>query len=227
MVVDLLVFVEIVKVGMDLYFKNCGNKFVVVIIYIYSYVDYYGGVCGVVDEVDVKFGKVKVYVFVGFMEVVVVENIMVGNVMSCCVSYMYGNFLKLDVFGQVGVGLGMIIFVGMVILIVFINIIDKDGQKEVIDGLIYDFMLVSGLEVFLEMLWFIEEKKFIEVVEDVIYILYNIYLLCGVKICELLLWLKYINEVIVCWGDKVEIIMVQYYWLIWGNENVVGLLKSQ
>jgi alkyl sulfatase BDS1-like metallo-beta-lactamase superfamily hydrolase len=46
-----------------------------------------------------------------------------------------------------------------VTLIAPTNIIEKDGQKEVIDGLTYDFMLAPGSEAPSEMLWYIEEKN--------------------------------------------------------------------
>jgi hypothetical protein len=105
-VVDPLVSAETAKVGMDLYFKNRGTKPVVAVIYTHSHVDHYGGVRGVVDEADVKSGKVKIYAPVGFMEAAVAENIMAGNVMSRRASYMYGNLLKPDAKGQVGAGLG-------------------------------------------------------------------------------------------------------------------------
>ncbi|MGK7442834.1 MBL fold metallo-hydrolase, partial [Salmonella enterica] len=72
-VVDPLVSAETAKAGMDLYFKNRGNKPVVAIIYTHSHVDHYGGVRGVVDEADVKSGKVKVYAPAGFMEAAVAE----------------------------------------------------------------------------------------------------------------------------------------------------------
>ena len=92
-VVDPLVSAETAKVGMDLYYKNRGKKPVVAVIYTHSHVDHYGGVRGVVDEADVKSGKVKIYAPAGFMEAAVAENIMAGNVMSRRASYMYGNLL--------------------------------------------------------------------------------------------------------------------------------------
>ena len=131
----------------------------VAIIYTHSHVDHYGGVRGVVDEADVKSGKVKVYAPSGFMEAAVAENIMAGNVMSRRASYMYGNLLKPDAKGQVGAGLGTTTSAGTVTLIAPTNIIEKDGQKEVIDGLTYDFMLAPGSEAPSEMLWYIEEKR--------------------------------------------------------------------
>lgn len=66
-VVDPLVSAETAKVGMDLYYKNRGKKPVVAVIYTHSHVDHYGGVRGVIDEADVKSGKVKVYAPAGFM----------------------------------------------------------------------------------------------------------------------------------------------------------------
>lgn len=226
-VVDPLVSAETARVGMDLYYKNRGNKPVVAVIYTHSHVDHYGGVRGVVDEADVKSGKVKIYAPSGFMEAAVAENIMAGNVMSRRASYMYGNLLKPDATGQVGAGLGTTTSAGTVTLIAPTHIIEKDGQKETIDGLTYDFMLAPGSEAPSEMLWYIEEKKLIESAEDVTHTLHNTYSLRGAKIREPLPWSKYINAAIVRWGDKAEIIMAQHHWPTWGNESVVNLLKSQ
>jgi alkyl sulfatase BDS1-like metallo-beta-lactamase superfamily hydrolase len=226
-VVDPLVSAETAKVGMDLYFKNRGNKPVVAVIYTHSHVDHYGGVRGVVDEADVKSGKVKIYAPAGFMDEAVSENIMAGNVMSRRASYMYGNLLKPDAKGQVGAGLGTTTSAGTVTLIAPTNYITKTGQKETIDGLTYDFLMAPGSEAPSEMLWYIEEKKLIEAAEDVTHTLHNTYSLRGAKIRDPLAWSKYINEAINRWGDKAEIIMAQHHWPTWGNENVVNLMKGQ
>lgn len=226
-VVDPLVSAETAKVGMELYYKNRGKKPVVAVIYTHSHVDHYGGVRGVVDEADVKNGKVKIYAPDGFMDSAVAENIMAGNVMSRRASYMYGNLLKPEARGQVGAGLGTTTSAGTVTLIAPTNYITKTGQKEVIDGLTYDFMLAPGSEAPAEMLWYIEEKKLIEAAEDVTHTLHNTYSLRGAKIREPLPWSKYINDALQLWGDKAEIIMAQHHWPTWGNDNVKNLLKSQ
>lgn len=116
-VIDPLVSAETAKVGMDLYYKNRGKRPVVAVIYTHSHVDHYGGVRGVIDEADVKSGKVKVYAPAGFMKEAVSENIMAGNAMSRRASYMYGNLLKPDAKGQVGAGLGTTTSAGTVTLI--------------------------------------------------------------------------------------------------------------
>ncbi len=226
-VVDPLVSAETAKVGMDLYYKNRGKKPVVAVIYTHSHVDHYGGVRGVVDEADVKSGKVKIYAPAGFMDEAVSENIMAGNVMSRRASYMYGNLLQPDAKGQVGAGLGTTTSAGTVTLIAPTNYITKTGQKETIDGLTYDFMMAPGSEAPSEMLWYVEEKKMIEAAEDITHTLHNTYSLRGAKIRDPLAWSKYINDAINRWGDKAEIIMAQHHWPTWGNDNVVKLMKSQ
>ncbi|MDK2577569.1 alkyl/aryl-sulfatase [Citrobacter portucalensis] len=226
-VIDPLVSAETAKVGMDLYYKNRGKRPVVAVIYTHSHVDHYGGVRGVIDDADVKSGKVKVYAPAGFMKEAVSENIMAGNAMSRRASYMYGNLLKPDAKGQVGAGLGTTTSAGTVTLIEPTNYITHTGQKEVIDGLTYDFMMAPGSEAPSEMLWYVEEKGMIEAAEDVTHTLHNTYSLRGAKIRDPLAWSKYINDVIGRWGGKANIIIAQHHWPTWGNENVVKLMKNQ
>ena len=226
-VIDPLLSAEPAKEALDLYYANRGKKPVVAVVITHSHVDHYGGLRGVVDEADVKSGKVKIYAPEGFMKEAVSENIMAGNAMSRRASYMYGNLLKPDAKGQVGAGLGTTTSAGTVTLIPPTNYITHTGQQEVIDGLTYDFMMAPGSEAPSEMLWYVKEKKMIEAAEDVTHTLHNTYSLRGAKIREPLPWSKYINQAIVRWGDKAEIIMAQHHWPTWGNDNVVNLLKSQ
>ena len=224
-VIDPLVSAETAKAGMDLYVQHRGKRPVVAVIYTHSHVDHYGGVRGVVDEAGVITGKVKVYAPAGFMEEAVSENIMAGNAMSR--RYIYGNLLKANVKGQVGAGLGTTTSAGTVTLIAPTHAITEDGQKEIIDGLTYDFMLAPGSEAPSEMLWYVEEKELIEAAENVTHTLHNTYSLRGAKIHDPLAWSKYINNALDRWGDKAEIIIAQHHWPTWGNKKVVKLMKSQ
>jgi alkyl sulfatase BDS1-like metallo-beta-lactamase superfamily hydrolase len=226
-IVDPLVSAETAKVGLELYYSKRGKKPVKNVIYTHSHVDHYGGVRGVVDEADVKAGKVKIYAPEGFMEAAVAENIMAGNVMSRRASYMYGNLLKPDAKGQVGAGLGTTTSAGTVTLIPPTNIVTKTGQKEVIDGLTYEFLMAPGSEAPSEFLWYIEEKKAISAAEDATHTLHNTYSLRGAKIREPLPWSKYLNQVLTMWGDKAEVIFAQHHWPTWGNKNVNDFLRKQ
>ncbi len=226
-IVDPLVSAETAKVGLELYYSKRGKKTVKNVIYTHSHVDHYGGVRGVVDESDVKSGKVKIYAPEGFMEAAVAENIMAGNAMSRRASYMYGNLLKPDAKGQVGAGLGTTTSAGTVTLIEPTNLVTKTGQKEIIDGLTYEFLMAPGSEAPSEFLWFIEEKKAISAAEDATHTLHNTYSLRGAKIREPLPWSKYLNQVITMWGDKAEVLFAQHHWPTWGNKNINDFLRSQ
>ncbi|WP_244496142.1 MBL fold metallo-hydrolase [Ensifer sp. Root31] len=226
-IVDPLVSAETAKVAIDLYFKNRGTKPVKAVIYTHSHVDHYGGVRGVVSEDDVTSGKVKIYAPEGFLEAAVAENVMAGTAMSRRASYMYGNLLAPDPKGQVGAGLGTTTSAGTVTLIPPTNIITKTGQKETIDGLNYEFLMAPGSEAPSEMLWYIEEKKAISAAEDATHTLHNTYSLRGAKIREPLPWSKYLNEALVMWGDKAEVMFAQHHWPTWTNEKVVNLLEKQ
>lgn len=51
---------------------------VVAVVYSHSHGDHYGGVRGVVDEADVKSGKVPIIAPVGFMKYAITENVYIS-----------------------------------------------------------------------------------------------------------------------------------------------------
>jgi alkyl sulfatase BDS1-like metallo-beta-lactamase superfamily hydrolase len=95
-VMDPLVSAEPARAALDLYFEHRPKKPVVAVIYSHSHIDHFGGVRGIVDEADLKAGKVKIIAPLGFVENSIEENVMAGNAMSRRASYMYGNVLPKD-----------------------------------------------------------------------------------------------------------------------------------
>jgi len=226
-VFDPMVSSETAKAGMDLYYKHRGKKPVIAVMYTHSHVDHYGGVRGVVDEADVKAGKIKIFAPVGFLDHAVAENVMSGTAMSRRASYMYGNLLPSNTKGQVGAGLGTTTSAGTITLIPPTDIIDHTGQKAVIDGLTYEFLYAPGSEAPTEMLVFIPEKGALNGAEDATHTLHNTYSLRGAKIREPLPWSKYINQAIALFGDKVKVLYNMHHWPVWGQEKVVKHMKLQ
>ena len=224
---DPLVSVETAKAALDLYYAHRPKKPVVAVIYSHSHVDHYGGVRGVVDEADVKAGKVKIYAPEGIVEKAVAENVMAGTAMSRRASYMYGNLLPPSATGQIGAGLGTTTSTGTVTLIPPTNVITKTGQQETIDGLTYTFLWAPGTEAPTEMHWFIDELKALSTAENGCHTLHNTYSLRGAKIRDPLAWSKYLNETLRIWGDKAEVLYGMHHWPVWGNEHVVDHLKKQ
>jgi len=222
---DPLISAETAKAALEFYYQHRPKKPVVAVIYSHSHVDHYGGVRGVVSEEDVKAGKVKIIAPEGFLEAAVAENVLAGTAMSRRASYMYGNLLPPSPTGQVGAGLGVTTSTGTVTLIPPTDIISKTGQTMNIDGLDFEFMMAPDTEAPAEMHWYIKQFKAVTAAENCCHTLHNTYSLRGAKIRDPLNWSKYLNETIELWGDKAEVMYGMHHWPVWGNDNVIKMLK--
>lgn len=80
--------------------------------------------------------------------------------------------------------------------------------------------MILGSEALVEMYFYILVLKVLCIVENVMYILYNFYILCGVKICDISKWIEYLNEMLDMWGNDVEVLFMLYIWLVWGNKYI-------
>ena len=105
-VFDPLVTKEVVRAAWKLFQEHVGGGLPVsAVIYSHTHGDHWGGVRGIVDEADLKSGKVSVIAPVDFMEFTVSENIYAGNAMNRRLFYQYGLLLPASPQGYVGQGL--------------------------------------------------------------------------------------------------------------------------
>jgi alkyl sulfatase BDS1-like metallo-beta-lactamase superfamily hydrolase len=93
LLIDPLISAETARAALDLYNQHRGKRSVTAVIYTHSHIDHFGGVKGVVDEADVKAGKVKILAPERFMEAAVSENVTAGTAMSRRAHYWYGMML--------------------------------------------------------------------------------------------------------------------------------------
>ncbi|WP_235865791.1 alkyl/aryl-sulfatase [Pseudovibrio exalbescens] len=226
-VVDPLISAETAKYALDFYFEHRPQKPIVAVIYTHSHVDHYGGVRGIVDEADVKSGKVKIFAPDGFLEHAVAENVMAGNAMSRRASYMYGNLLPRTPQGQVGAGLGPTTSTGTITLIPPTDVIKETGETHQVDGLTLRFLMAPDSEAPSEMFFYISELNALCTAEDAVHTLHNTYSLRGAKIRNPLAWSKYLNETIYEYGDTVEVLFAPHHWSLTGNSRVLEHLRSQ
>jgi alkyl sulfatase BDS1-like metallo-beta-lactamase superfamily hydrolase len=226
-VVDPLISKETAAAGLALYRKHRGEKPVTAVIYTHSHVDHFGGVRGVVDEKDVRSGKVKIVAPDGFMEHAVSENVFAGNAMSRRATYMYGPLLPKGTQGTVDAGLGKTTSSGEVTLIPPTDLISKTGQKLRLDGIELVFLNAPGSEAPSEMLFYIPSMKALCAAEDVTHTLHNLYTLRGAQVRDPLAWSRYLGEVLSLWGDQLEVLFASHHWPTWSNAKVTTLIKSQ
>jgi alkyl sulfatase BDS1-like metallo-beta-lactamase superfamily hydrolase len=226
-IVDPLISKETAKAALDLYYQHRPKKPVVAVIYTHSHADHYGGVKGVVNEEDVKAGKVKIYAPKGFLEEAVSENVYAGNAMARRSLYQYGAALPRGAKGQVDAGLGKTTSLGNVTLIAPTDEITKTGEKRSIDGIDIVFQMAPHTEAPAELIMYFPQFKALCTAEDATHTLHNLYTLRGAQVRDAAAWWKTLNETIELFGDKAEVVFAQHHWPMWDNKRIVDFLESQ
>ncbi|MBO4300726.1 MAG: MBL fold metallo-hydrolase [Desulfovibrio sp.] len=224
-IADPLVSAENAAAALALYFAHRPHKPVKYVIYSHSHVDHYGGVEGVTSTADVHDGKVRILAPQGFMEAAVAENVMAGTAMSRRAMFMYGITLPPSPTGHVGAGLGLKNSYGSKGLIPPTDIIAKDGERRVLDGLTFVFLLAPGTEAPAEMHWYIPELKALTAAENCVHTMHNLYTLRGAKTRDPLNWAQALDATAQRFGNEAEVMYGMHHWPVWGGERVRELLN--
>jgi alkyl sulfatase BDS1-like metallo-beta-lactamase superfamily hydrolase len=226
-VIDTLFTEDVARAGLKLAMETLkSSKPVVAVIYTHSHVDHFGGVRGVVDEADVRSGKVKIIAPEGFMDNAIAENVLAGNAMSRRANYMYGISLPANDKGSVGTGLGMALSSGAPGLIPPTEIVKKTGEEMTIDGVRIQFQMAQNSEAPSEMMMYLPEKKALCLSEVAVKLMHNVYTIRGAKVRDALVWSKYINETLDLFPDA-EVAFASHHWPTWGNANVRQFVANQ
>ncbi|MDR3382524.1 alkyl/aryl-sulfatase [Cupriavidus basilensis] len=224
--IDPLISRETAKAALDLYYQHRPRKPVVAVIYTHSHVDHYGGVKGVVNEADVKAGKVKILAPEGFLEEAVSENIYAGTAMSRRATYMYGSLLPRGPQGQVDGGLGKSTSLGEVTLIAPTDSVTKTGETRTIDGVQMEFLMAPNTEAPAEMLIWLPQFQVLNMAEDATHTLHNLYTLRGAQVRDARQWWKTVNEAANRYGVRAKAVIAQHHWPTWGDA-IMPFLENQ
>jgi alkyl sulfatase BDS1-like metallo-beta-lactamase superfamily hydrolase len=96
--------------------------------------------------------------------------------------------------------LGVTTSSGTVTLIAPTDLITRTGEKRVIDGIEYEFLMAPGSEAPSEMMWYLPKFKLINTAEDATHTMHNLYTLRGAKTRDARLWPMYLNQALQMWG---------------------------
>ena len=226
-VIDPLVSAEVARAGLELYYQHRPRKPVVAVIYTHSHVDHYGGVKGVVSEDEVRSGKVTVLAPEGFLEEAVSENVFAGNAMGRRAIYMFGILLPKGERGQLDSGLGKTTSVGTVTLIPPTDLVKKTGETRTIDGVEMTFQMAPRTEAPAEFLIHFPQLRALCAAEDATHTLHNLYTLRGAQVRDAKSWWKTLNESVVLFGGKTDVVFAQHQWPTWGQKKVLDYLRKQ
>ena len=207
--------------------EKLGERSVVAVVYSHSHGDHFGGVRGVVDEADVRSGKVKIIAPMGFMQHAVAENVYAGTAMTRRMFYQYGVLLPRSPFGHVDQSIGKNTAAGNLGLIPPNVIVEKDIEEMTVDGVKMVFQNTPGTEAPAEMnTWFPDMKAF-WAAENITGTIHNIYTLRGAMVRDALKWSKEINEALYLFGQDAEIMFASHSWPRWGNERIQEVMRTQ
>ena len=226
-VFDPLTAKETAKAALELINEKLGERPVVAVVYSHSHADHFGGVRGVVEEEDVKSGKVKVIAPVGFMHHAVAENVYAGTAMARRMFYQYGVLLPADPHGHVDQSIGKNTAAGNLGLIEPNLIITEDIEELTIDGIKMVFQNTPGTEAPAEMNTYFPDMKAFWAAENIVSTIHNIYTLRGALVRDALEWSKQINNALYLFGQEADVMFASHSWPRWGNERIQEVMKGQ
>jgi alkyl sulfatase BDS1-like metallo-beta-lactamase superfamily hydrolase len=226
-VVDPLISTEVARAGLDLYWQHRGRRPVTAVIYTHSHTDHYGGVRGVVDEADVRAGRVVIIAPDRFMEEVVSENVLAGTPMIRRAHFQFGATLPKGPRGQVDAGLGKVTSRGTVTLIPPTLVIRERLETHRIDGVETVFQLAPDSEAPAEMHMFHPELGALNLAENATHNLHNTYPIRGAQVRDANAWAKYIDEAIDRFASGADVVLAQHHWPVWGREPLLDFLRKQ
>lgn len=207
--------------------EQLGERPVTGVVYSHSHADHFGGVRGVVDEADVRSGKIPLIAPVGFMDHAVSENVYAGNAMSRRLFYQYGVLLPRSPFGHVDQSIGKNTAAGNLGLIPPNTIVEADFEEMTVDGVKMIFQNTPGTEAPAEMNTYFPELKAFWAAENITGTVHNIYTLRGALVRDALEWSKQINAALYKFGLDAEVMFASHSWPRWGNDRIQEVMRAQ
>jgi len=224
---DPLTAAETARAALKFINEKLGARPVVGVVYSHSHADHFGGVRGVVDEADVRSGKVKVIAPVEFMHHAVSENVYAGNAMSRRLFFQYGVLLPASPFGHVDQSIGKNVAAGNLGLIAPNVIIEDRIEELTVDGVKMVFQNTPGTEAPAEMNTYFPDMKAFWAAENITGTIHNIYTLRGALVRDALEWSKQVNQALYLFGQEAEVMFASHSWPRWGNDRVQEVMRGQ
>ena len=224
---DPLTSEETARAALELVNKHVGELPVKAVVYSHSHGDHWGGVRGIVDEADVRAGKVEIIAPRDFMLHTISENVYAGNAMNRRLFYQYGILLPASPYGHAGQGLAQNISIGNITLIPPTRVIEDDIEELTVDGVTMIFQNTPNTEAPSEMNTYFPDMRLLWIAENVVASFHNIYTLRGAPVRDALRWSKYISRVLYLFGQDAEVMFASHHWPRWGNERIQEVLLGQ
>ncbi|BDY05106.1 alkyl sulfatase dimerization domain-containing protein [Ferrimonas sp. YFM] len=221
--VDPLTSKETAEAALAFAFDYLESDPITTLVYTHSHVDHFGGAEAATEYAD---GELTVVAPAGFMKEATSENILAGTAMVRRAGYQYGRNLPVSPQGHVDLGLGKSVAFGTVGLIPPNLEVTQTGERHTLDGVEFEFQMVSGSEAPSEFTFYLPQQRAFCGAEMVSQTMHNLYTLRGAKVRDALGWSRYIDEAASRYPEA-EIYFGSHHWPVWGQERVQEFLGSQ
>lgn len=226
-IVDPLTTPAPARAGLALANATLGERPVQAVIFTHSHGDHFGGVSGVLTPADQRLRQVPIVAPHGFLRESIGENVLAGTAMNRRVQFQFGTNLPAGTTGHVGTGLGQVLSRGDLSLMPPTKTIGKEGETIELDGIRFEFMDASETEAPAELVFYLPTFKALHGAEVVTRNFHNVLTPRGALVRDTLKWSKIIDDMLVRYGDKSEVLLASHHWPTWGAENVEVALKNQ
>ncbi|MEM5344545.1 alkyl/aryl-sulfatase [Paraburkholderia azotifigens] len=226
-IIDPLTCKETAKAALELYLAHRPAKPVLTVIYSHSHADHFGGVKGVIDEADVRAGKVSVIAPAGFMEEAVSEQVLAGTAMARRAQFQFGHTLAINACCQIDSGLGKNGVKGTITLIEPTQLISEESETHVIDGVEIVFQLTPETEAPAEMHFFFPQFRALNLAENGTRTLHNLCPLRGAQVRNAKKWSYYLNQALERYAPYADVVFAQHHWPTWGNARLSAFMTQQ
>lgn len=207
--------------------QQLGKKPIKAIVFTHSHIDHFGGVQGILQNIsDAEKAEIKIIAPEGFEEEATSENIIAGTAMSRRAMYMYGKNLARSERGHIGTGLGKGPAFGTFGIEMPNLLIGTNNNTQTIDGIEFEFQMVSGSEAPAEFTFYLPKYKAFCGAELVSRNMHNVYTLRGAKVRDANIWSSYIEQARTKF-DNADTYFASHHWPLWGQENINDFLITQ
>ncbi|KAF2849542.1 alkyl sulfatase [Plenodomus tracheiphilus IPT5] len=225
-VIDPLISCECAKAALDIYQEHRGHgRKVTGMIYSHSHGDHYMGAQGCFDGDSDP--SIPIIAPEGSMEAILSESMIAGPARRRRGAFMYGSTLKRGPKGHIGTGLGMASSRGTTSLIPPNTLIKTTGEELVIDGVRVVFQMVPGTEAPAEVNFHFPDFKALCIPETATNCMHNIITLRGAQVRDAKSWSQYLDESILLFGYKSDVVFGSHNWPTWGQKELITRLSEQ
>lgn len=226
-IIDPLTTTETARAALAFINEKLGKRPVVGVVFSHSHGDHFGGVRGVVDEADVRSGKVMLIAPERFMDSAIEENVFAGNAMTRRLQWQYAVLLQRNPYGHVDQAIGKNIANGSVGLIEPNRLVKKEFEEITLDGVRMVFQNTPDTEAPVEMNTYFPQFKAFWAAENITGTIHNIYTLRGASVRNALNWSKQIDQALRRFGGEAEVMFASHNWPRWGNGRLQEILRTQ